>query len=359
LTQSGHQLSPTPSRVLALVGTMAFLSVDPGEAMRRREFITLLGGVATTWPVAARAQQPAAPVIGFLNGFSQATWEQPVLAFRKGLREAGYVEGQNVAIAFRWAESQYDRLPVLAAELVRLPVTVLVATGGSITAVKAKAATTTTPLVFGIGGDPVALGLVSSFNRPGGNATGVYFLTTQLEAKRLGLLRELVPKGALIAVLLNPTLALAEAQFKEVQAAASEAGQQVQILRASSEAEIDTAFATMTQLRPAALLVGADPFFLTRRDYVVALAARNAIPTIYEQREFVLAGGLMSYGTSLTEASRQVGVYTGRVLMGEKPAVLPVLQSAKFEFVINLKTAKALGFNVPQGLLNAADEVIE
>jgi putative ABC transport system substrate-binding protein len=306
----------------------------------------------------ARAQQTA-PLIGFLNAFSQAAWEQPVLAFRRGLSEEGYVEGRNVAIAFRWAEGQYDRLPALAAELVRLPVTVLVATGGSITALKAKAATTSVPVVFGIGGDPVALGLVSSFNQPGGNATGIYFLTTQLEAKRLGLLRQLVPKDALIAALLNPTVALADAQFKEVQAAALAAGQRVRIFHAKSEAEIDSAFMEIVRMRAAGLLVAADPFFLTRRAHIVALASRHAIPTIYEQREFATAGGLMSYGTSLSDASRQLGVYTGRILKGEKPASLPVLQSAKFEFVINLKTAKSIGLRVPEGLLNAADNVIE
>jgi putative tryptophan/tyrosine transport system substrate-binding protein len=327
--------------------------------MRRREFILTLGGTAIAWPVVTRAQQLARPVIGFLNGFSQAAWELPVRAFREGLKEQGFVEGQNVVIAFRWADGQYDRLPALVAELVRLPATVLVATGGSITAVKAKAGTATTPIVFGIGGDPVALGLVKSFNQPRGNATGVYFLTTELDAKRLGLLRQLVPKDVLIAALLNPTLALAEAQFKEVMSAASEAGQQMRILHASSEAGINAAFAEIAELRAAALLVAADPFFLTRREHIVELAARYAIPAIYEQREFALAGGLMSYGTSLTEATRQVGVYTGRVLKDEKPAGLPVLQSAIFEFVINVRTAKLLNLTVPQGLLNAADEVIE
>jgi ABC-type uncharacterized transport system substrate-binding protein len=331
--------------------------------MKRREFMRLLGGAAAgpllSWPRAARAQQPAMPVIGFLNAFSSTAWAQPLVAFRKGLSEVGYVEGQNVAIEYRWAESRYDRLPTLAAELVGRQVGVLVATGGSVTAVAAKAATTTIPLVFGIGGDPAALGLVASFNRPGGNATGVYFLTTQLEAKRLGLLRELVPTSALIGVLLNPTLALAGAQLKEVQAAAAAAGQQIHIVHASSEPELDTAFATFAQLRAAALLVGADPFFLTRRDHIIALAARYAIPAIYEQHEFAAAGGLVSYGTSLTDATRQVGVYTARILKGEKPADLPVVQSTKFEFVINLKTAKALGLAVPEGLVLAANEVIE
>jgi putative ABC transport system substrate-binding protein len=327
--------------------------------MKRREFITLLGGTAVSWPLAARAQQPSRPVIGFLNGFSPAAWAQPVLVFRTVLHEAGYIEGQNVEIEYRWAETQYDRLPALAAELVGQQVGVLVATGGSVTALAAKAATTTIPVIFGMGADPVELGIVASLNRPGGNATGVYFLTTHLEAKRLGLLHELVPKAALMAVLLNPTLALAEAQLKEVQAAAAAAGQQINIQHASSDSEIDAAFAAFAQMRAKALLVGADPFFLTRRDHIVALAARHAIPTIYEQREFALAGGLASYGTNLNDATRQVGVYTARVLKGEKPADLPVVQSSKFEFVINLKTAKTLGLDVPLGLTAGADELIE
>ena len=327
--------------------------------MRRREVIALLGTAVAVGPTTAFAQRPTLPLIGFLNAFTEAAWKQPVMAFRMGLGEAGYVEGRNVAIAFRWAEGRYDSLSTLATDLVRVPVAVLVATGGSITALRAKEASTTTPLVFGIGGDPVALGLVNSFNRPGGNATGVYFLTTQLDAKRLGLLRELVPKGALIASLLNPTIALAGTQRKGLESAAREAKQQLIILHASTDAEIDSAFATATKMRAAALLVAADPFFLTRRDVFVALAARHAIPTIYEQREFVTAGGLMSYGTSLTEASRQVGVYVGRVLNGEKPANMPVLQSAKFEFVINMRAAKMLGLAVPQSLALAADELIE
>jgi putative ABC transport system substrate-binding protein len=327
--------------------------------MRRREFITLLGGAAAAWPLAARAQQPARPVIGFLNGFSRSAWARPMVAFHNGPHEAGYVEGQNVAIEYRWAESEYGRLRALAAELVGRQVTMLVATGGSLTALAAKAATTTIPIVFGIGGDPLKLGLVASFNRPGGNVTGVYFLTTQLEGKRLGLLRELVPIGALIAVLLNPTIALAEAHLKDVQVAAHAAGQRIHILHASNEPELDTAFAAVAKVPAAALLVGADPFFLTKRDYIVALAARHAIPTIYEQREFAAAGGLMSYGTSLTNATRQVGIYAGRILKGEKPANLPVMQSTKFEFVINLKTANALGLQIPGKLLSFADEVIE
>ncbi len=270
-------------------------------------------------PPTAHAQQTKMPVIGFLNGFSLAEWAQPVTGFRKGLSETGYVEGKNVAIEYRWAEGRFDRLPTLAAELVRRQVTVLVATGGSVTALAAKAATTSIPIIFGVGIDPIAQGLVSSLSRPGGNLTGVYFLTGELEGKRLGLLRELVPTAALIAVLLNPKLASFEARLKDVQTAARAFGQQIHIHRASSEAELDSAFATFGQLRAGALLVGADPFFLTQRERIVALAARHTIPAVYEQREFAVAGGLMSYGTSLTDATRQVGVYAGRVLKGEKP----------------------------------------
>ena len=310
-------------------------------------------------PPTAHAQQSKMPVIGFLNGFSLAEWAQPVTGFRKGLSETGYVEGKNVAIEYRWAEGRFDRLPNLAAELVRRQVTVLVATGGSVTALAAKAATTSIPIIFGVGIDPIAQGLVSSLSRPGGNLTGVYFLTGELEGKRLGLLRELVPTAALIAVLLNPKLASFEARLKDVQTAARAFGQQIHIHRASSEAELDSAFATFGQLRAGALLVGADPFFLTQRERIVALAARHTIPAVYEQREFAVAGGLMSYGTSLTDATRQVGLYAGRVLKGEKPGELPVVQSDKFEFVINLRTAKALGLTIPQSLLLPADEVIQ
>lgn len=310
-------------------------------------------------PPTAHAQQTKMPVIGFLNGFSLAEWAQPVTGFRKGLSETGYVEGKNVAIEYRWAEGRFDRLPNLAAELVRRQVTVLVATGGSVTALAAKAATTSIPIIFGVGIDPIAQGLVSSLSRPGGNLTGVYFLTGELEGKRLGLLRELVPTAALIAVLLNPKLASFEARLKDVQTAARAFGQQIHIHRASSEAELDSAFATFGQLRAGALLVGADPFFLTQRERIVALAARHTIPAVYEQREFAVAGGLMSYGTSLTDATRQVGLYAGRVLKGEKPGELPVVQSDKFEFVINLRTAKALGLTIPQSLLLPADEVIQ
>ena len=330
--------------------------------MRRHQFITLLGSAAVASlarPPPADAQQIKLPVIGFLNGFSLAEWAQPVAGFRKGLTETGFVDGRNVAIEYRWAEGRLDRLPDLAAELVRQKVTVLVATGGSSGVLAAaKAATATIPIVFATGSDPVALGLVASFNRPGGIATGVYFLTNELEGKRLGLLRELVPTGSLIAVLLNPKGATPAAQLKDVQAAARTVGQPIHILHASSERELDTAFANFAQLHAAALLVGADPFFRARRDHIVVLAKRLAIPAIYEAREFAEAGGLMSYGTSLTEATRQVGVYAGRILKGERPADLPVVQSDKFEFVINFKTAKALGLTIPQSLSLRADDVI-
>jgi len=326
--------------------------------VKRRELIALLGGAAAAWPLAARAQQPM-PVIGYLNGTSPAPSAQFVAAFRQGLNETGYAEGRNVTIEYRWAEGRYDRMTEMAADLVRRQVAVIVASGGAAAIASAKQATATIPILFVTGSDPVQTDLVASLNRPGGNVTGVHFFTVELESKRLGLLRDLVPNAATIAVLLNPTYPNAAFHLQEVENAARRAGQQIQILSASTEAEIDVAFARLPQLRAGALLVGADPFFNSRRDQIVALAARYAIAAIYEQRTFAQAGGLASYGTSQTDAYRQVGIYTGRVLRGEKPADLPVVQSTKFEFVINLKTAKALGLEVPPGLSSMADEIIE
>ena len=324
----------------------------------RRDFICLLGGAAV-WPVTARAQQPAMPVIGFLNSTSPSAWAHLAAAFRQGLSEMGYVEHRSVGIEWRWAEGRYERLPALAADLVRREVAVIVATGGVSSALAAKAATTVIPIVFTTGQDPVKTGLVASLNRPGGNLTGLNLFVSQMEGKRLGLLREFVPTAALIGVLLNPTNPNTEGQLKDVQEAAREIGQQIHIVHASSEHDFAAAFATLTQLRVKALLVGADPFFNSRRDDIVGLAARHALPAMYEQREHVVAGGLMSYGTSLSEGYRQAGLYTGRILKGEKPADLPVFQSSRFEFVINLTTAKALGIEVPPSLSARADEVIE
>jgi len=327
--------------------------------MRRREFIILFGGAAGAWPLAARAQQPVMPVIGFLSSVSPGPWAHLVAAFRQGLSETGYVEGRNVAIEFRWAEGQYDRLPALAADLVARQVAVLVATGGTMPIRAAKAATTKIPIVFTIGGDPVQLGIVASLNRPGGNITGVNVFTSEMDAKRLGLIHEMVPTAALIAVLINPKNPNAETQSKDIPEAARSVVQRIRILTATTERELDAAFKIMIELGAGALLVAADPFFNSRREYIVALAARHGIPAMYEQREFALAGGLMSYGTNLSHSYRQAGLYTGRVLKGEKPADLPVVQSSKFEFVINLNAAKALGIDVPPSLSARADEVIE
>ncbi|HEY1363669.1 MAG TPA: ABC transporter substrate-binding protein [Xanthobacteraceae bacterium] len=324
--------------------------------LQRREFITIIGGAAAR-PLAAHAQQPGTPVIGFLDG--QSFDLHLMTAFRQALKDAGYVEGRNVAIYFRSADGQTERLVTLAGDIVGRRVAVIVTTGGGAAALAAYAATTTIPIVFVNGVDPVTSGLVMSLNRPGGNATGVYIFQQVLEGKRLGLLRELVPTAALIGVLLNPTNANFQAQLRGVQDAARDLGQQVSILSASTERDIDVAFATVTQSGAGALLVGSDSFFNSERDQVVARAARHAIPAIYEGREFATAGGLASYGTSLADAYRQAGIYASRILRGEKPADLPIVQPTKFEFLINLKTAKALGLDVPAGLSASADEIIE
>jgi putative ABC transport system substrate-binding protein len=329
--------------------------------LRRREFITLLGGLTVTsveWPLAAPAQQLGAPVIGFLSGGSPGAFGHLVAAFRRGLNEAGYVEHRNVGIEYVWAEGQIDRLPALADDLVRAKVSVICA-GGPPAALAAKAATRIIPIVFTSGEDPVKIGLVASYNRPGGNVTGVAALIEVLGAKRLGLLRELVPAGTLIAVLLNPNEPTFDTQLNDVQEAARSLGQQVQLLRASTEREIDAAFATATQSQAGAMLVGISFFYTLRREQLVTLAARAALPTIYGQREFMSAGGLMSYATNLADAYRQAGIYTGKVLGGARPSDLPVVQSAKFEFVLNLKTANALGLTIPAGVLSIADEVME
>ena len=326
--------------------------------MKRREVITLLGGAAAAWPLAARAQQPAFPVIGFLSGRSAFESGAVVNAFRQGLSETGYSE-RNVIIEYRWAEGRYDRLSALAVELVSRQVAVIAAVGGPISGRAAKSATATIPIVFVSGADPVQEGLVTSLNKPGGNATGVSPLLPAMEGKRLGLLREMIPNAALIAVLLNPTSPDNFNRQMNVQEAARATGQQLLILRASSEEEIEAAFAAAAERRASGLLVAADPAMLSRRDRLVALAARYAIPAIYEVREYATAGGLMSYGTSLVNAYRQAGGYVGLILKGEKPGDLPVLQPTKFEFVINLKTAKALGVKIPDNMLSLADEVIE
>ena len=326
--------------------------------MRRRDFISLAGGAAAVWPVAAGAQQPAMPIIGFLDSSSADEYAPFLAAFRSGLTEAGFIEGRNVAIEYRWADARYDRLPALAAELVRIPVAVLVATGIT-AAVATKAATATIPIVFNTGGDPIRFGLVASLNRPGRNVTGVASLGKELVAKRFELLREMVPKADAIAFLVNPNNAVAELDTSDAQAAAATLGQKLIVLKASSKDDIDTAFSAIVEQRGGGLLQQVDPFLQSRRGQLVALAARYALPAIYERRDFAAAGGLMSYGTSLRDALRLVGNYTGRVLKGEKPADLPVQQAVKVELILNLRTAKALGLDVPMSMLMRVDEVIE
>ena len=326
--------------------------------IRRRELIVALGGAAA-WPLAARAQQAAMPVIGFLHSQSPGPSAQSETAFRLGLKELGYIEGENLHIAFRWAEGQNDRLSGLAADLVARRVTVIVTAGGGPSAMAAKAATTTIPIVFVFGGDPVKAGIVTRFNQPGGNVTGVSFFSTGLGAKRLELLLQLVPGARLVALLFNPSNPEAAPQPMDFEEAARKLGRQFHVLSAASEAEIDTAFTTLVERRVGALVVGGDPFLAARRRQLIALATRHAIPAIYSLRETTADGGLMSYGNSLTHSYRQAGIYAGRILKGAKPADLPIEQATKFELAINLKTAKTLGLSVPPELLVAADEVIE
>ena len=327
--------------------------------MRRREFIAALSGAVVAWPLAARAQQSAMPVVGFLGTGSPQSDAFRVAAVRQGLTEAGYVEGQNVAFEYRWAENQYERLEALAAELVRRNVAVIASIGGINSAVAAKSSTAIIPIVFATGGDPIKAGLVASLNRPGGNVTGVSFLTETLVTKQFEVLHQTVPSATLIGLLVNPTLTIAEAERSDLLATVESLGQKLLIVKATTDSELDAAFVALAQQHPGALMVMGDAFFLSRRDKLVELTARQRIPTVYNLREYVAAGGLMSYGTNITEAHRIAGLYAGRILKGEKPADLPVQQSTKVEFAINLRTAKALGLDVPLPLLGRADEVIE
>jgi putative ABC transport system substrate-binding protein len=324
--------------------------------MRRRDFVTLLGGFAAS-PLAVSAQQK--PVIGFLNSGSAEAYSDRLTAFHQGLRQLGYIEGENVVIVYRWALGQYDRLPGFAAELVERHVSVLVATGGEPAALAAKSATSTIPIVFAIGGDPIKLGLVASYNRPGGNATGANILAAEMDGKRLGLLHEMMPNASHVGVLLNPSFPAYAEQLNDLQHAGRIANLEVEVLHANTDGEIEAAFEIASQKRVEALVLTASPFFDTRRDKLVALAAGHALPTIYHFREFAVAGGLMSYGVSIPHIYRQIGVYAGRILKGDNPADLPVQQPTKFELVVNLKIAKTLGLTIPPTLLARADEVIE
>jgi putative ABC transport system substrate-binding protein len=326
--------------------------------MRRRKFITLVGG-AVAWPFAVRAQQLAMPLIGFLNSQSASSFSHLVAGFQQGLREAGFLEGQNIQIEYRWAEGQSEQLPALANDLVRRGIAVLVATGGEPAALAAKDSTQTIPIVFLIGGDPVKMGLVASMNRPGGNVTGLTLLSTEIERKRLALLQELLPKASLIAVLINPDFPATENRRRDVLEAASRMGLKTIVVSASSESQFEPAFTTAVEQRADALMVFADPFFNSRRDQLAALAARYKIPAIYEFREYALAGGLMSYGANIVELYREVAHYAGRILRGAKPSDLPIMQPTKFDFVINQKVARGLALEVPDKLLALADEVIE
>ena len=326
--------------------------------MKRREFIRLLGGAACVWPLAARAQQSAMPVIGFLNGASPSGYVPMVAAFRQGLKEAGYVEGQNVAIEYRWADAQYDRVPTMAAELIGRQVTVIVANTPGAQVV--KAATTTIPIVFTTGSDPMQIGLVASLGRPGGNVTGVTTLNVEVGPKRLELAHDLAPTATTIAVLVNPTNRNTETELRDLEAAATALGLRLHILRASTERDLDEVFATLSRLRAGVLVIsGADTFLISRSEQIAALSVHHAVPTIFQFREFAAAGGLLSYGGSITDTYRQAGIYAGRILKGEKPADLPVQQGVKVELIVNLKTARALGVAVPTALLVRADEVIE
>jgi putative ABC transport system substrate-binding protein len=329
------------------------------DHLKRREFIRLLSGATTAWPLAARAQQPAMPVVGFLHDGSSEGRAHLAAAFRQGLIEAGYTEGRNVLVEYRWAQDQYDRLPGLVSELIQLHVAVIVTPGSIAASLAAKAATAAIPIVFSVGTDPVKLGLVASLNRPEGNVTGISYLTQELGPKRLGLLRELMPGGADVVVLANPKSPPTDYALQDMQAAAATVGQRLSVLHASNSQEINAAFLAMVQRHSPALMIVTDPLFTSRRVQLVTLAARHAIPAIYTSREFSEVGGLMSYGTNLPEVYRQVGVYAGRILKGDKPNDLPVVQPTKFEFVINLATAQAIGLDVPASLLARADEVIE
>jgi putative ABC transport system substrate-binding protein len=327
--------------------------------MKRREFITLLGGAAIIWPLVARAQQLALPMVGFINPASPQSYARPLSAFLKGLGETGYVDGHNVAIEYRWAEGRNDRLPAMVADLVHRQVAVIAATSTS-AALAAKAANTTIPIVFEMGDDPVRLGLVASLNQPGGNVTGVTQTNVEVAPKRLQLLHEVIPTARVMVLLVNPAdPALAEMTTKEVQAAARTLGLELHVLNASTERDFDAVFAKLIQLRAGGLVIGGGPFLISRSEQLAALAARHAVPTIFQYREFAVAGGLLSYGSDITDSYRLAGVYTGRILKGDKPADLPVQQATKVEMIINLKTAKALGINVPNTLIGRADEVIE